>query len=149
MAQRLARNEPLQHLDLTSTSISDDGAEAIFEALRTNTTLTELVLAENTLTSKSLRAAAQVLTLHNSTLRHLDLTCTEVGNDGARVLAGILMLNTSLRTLTLRDAQIGDEGATALSKALRHNTTLEMLDLEQNSFTAFQLSEIERGAEPN
>ena len=85
--------------------------------------------------------------MHNSTLRNLDLTCTEIGNDGARVLAGILMLNTTLRTLTLRDAQIGDEGATALSKALRYNTTLEMLDLASNKFEAFQLSELDRGTE--
>ena len=145
----MANNEPLQALDLTSASIGDEGAEAIFEALKLNTTLTELVLAENSITSKALKAAVPVLTLQNTTLQHLDLTCTEIGNEGARLLAGILMINTTLRTVILQDAQIGDEGATELSKALRLNKTLELLDLASNQFETFQLADLDRGAEPN
>jgi len=143
IAAKLRENESVEHLDLTSAGISDVGAEALFGALESSH-LKELVLAENELTGKAIRALAPALTSRCCTLQHLDLSCNNIGNEGARLLAGMLMLNTSLRSVRLQDTQIGDDGATALARALRVNKSLEMLDLASNTFDRFSLSEMDQ-----
>merc|ERR1711957_727890 len=91
-------------LDLNSTSIGNDGAKALAQALRVNTNLAVLNLDGN-----------------------------DIGDDGAKALAQALRVNTNLTTLNLNWNSIRDDGAKALAQALRINTNLTTLNLDGNN----------------
>ena len=65
-------------------------------------------------------------------LNKLDLYTNQIGEFGARVLAGVLEKNLNLQQLNLDSNQIGDEGVQALAKALEKNQNLQQLDLSTN-----------------
>ncbi|KAG9067205.1 hypothetical protein KI688_011987 [Linnemannia hyalina] len=88
----------LTTLDLEDNSIGDNGAQALSEALKANSTLTTLDLSRNPIES-----------------------------DGAQALSEALMVNSTLTTLSLGGTSIGDNGAQALSEALRTNSTVTII----------------------
>ena len=75
---------------------------ALAEALKTNTTLTDIILDNN-----------------------------KIGDEGAKAIAEALKTNTTLINLKLSTNIIGDEGANALAEALKTNTTTK-LNLDNN-----------------
>ena len=98
-----ARSCSLVTLDLTGSTIDNEGATALADMLHTNTTLKTLKLSIN-----------------------------NIGNEGATALVGMLHTNTTLETLNLGGNTIGPEGATALAGMLHTNTTLITLNLDSN-----------------
>jgi Ran GTPase-activating protein (RanGAP) involved in mRNA processing and transport len=100
-----ARGGPgLATLNLSHNAIGAAGASALAEALRENTTITELGL----------------------------VNC-DVGDEGAAALAEALEVNTSLSGLDLPRNSIGTAGASALAEGLRGNSVLHRLTLYSNS----------------
>ena len=91
-------------LDLSSCRILADGAKALAEILKTNTTLREINLWGN-----------------------------NIGNEGVIKLAGALRENKTLTKLNLGWNNIDDAGAKALAEALRENNTLQKLNLSGNN----------------
>ncbi len=85
---------------LSSNDIGDNGAARLAGALRVNTTLTKLDLAEN-----------------------------GIGNLGTARLADALKSNTILKELNLSTNDIDKDGFPSLVDALGHNATLEELYL--------------------
>eukprot|EP01094_Clydonella_sp_ATCC50884_P021598 TRINITY_DN478_c0_g1_i2.p1 TRINITY_DN478_c0_g1~~TRINITY_DN478_c0_g1_i2.p1 ORF type:complete len:141 (-),score=25.94 TRINITY_DN478_c0_g1_i2:187-609(-) len=90
-------------IDLRRCNIDDEGVARLAEALKTNTTVTELDLSENRITAAS----------------------------GAR-LAEVLKTNTTLTRLVLFINSLLDEGVEHLEEALRTNTTLTYIDVGAN-----------------
>ena len=66
-------------------SIGDEGATALAEALKVNTTINDMYLGKNS-----------------------------IGDEGATALAEALKVNTTITTLDLRNNSIGDEGKVAV-----------------------------------
>lgn len=62
----------------------------------------------------------------------LCLQGTDIGPEGASILASSLSQNRSLRTLILRANNIGDSGVNELVESLIHNSTIAELSLERN-----------------
>ena len=87
-------NSALKSANLGMNGIGDEGVIAISEALKTNSTLTELGLQSK-----------------------WDST-NKIGPAGAQALADMLKVNSPLKVLNLYDNQIGDEGAKALAAVL-------------------------------
>ncbi|KAG0196550.1 hypothetical protein BGX28_009996, partial [Mortierella sp. GBA30] len=69
----------------------------------------------------------------NSTVTTLNLSYNSIGDNGAVALSEALKTNSTLTTLDLRNNSIGSYGAVALSEALKTNSTLTVLDLRNNS----------------
>ncbi|MDR0774459.1 MAG: hypothetical protein LBE72_04040 [Rickettsia sp.] len=65
-------------------------------------------------------------------ISELDLSGNNLGNNGAKVVAGIIQNSTNLKILKLSNNQIGSEGMGALSSAFDHNKTVTDLDLSNN-----------------
>ena len=111
-------NGVLKTLDLSSNQIHDEGATAIGESLKTNSTLEELVLVR-----------------------------CGIGPAGGRAIGvGLQAGITALKKMVLSHNQIKDEGAIAIGECLKTNTTLEELELQPDGkspgracFAAFQL----------
>ena len=136
LADALRKNTKLKKLNLHTNQAGDSNARdalaSLTSALKINTTLTHLIIANNRLTDESARAFASLLK-ENDTLIELDLNYNRIADEGAGELASALKENNTLKNLNLWDNDIGDEGARALSHAVRdHNKTLTSLNLNKN-----------------
>jgi hypothetical protein len=58
-----------------------------------------------------------------------------IGDVGAIVLAALLKHNTTIKQLELQCSDLSDVGAIALAEAIKHNTTLELVVLEETVFS--------------
>ncbi|KAF9088923.1 hypothetical protein BGX27_002596, partial [Mortierella sp. AM989] len=119
-------------LDLRDNSIRFTGAQALSEALKSNSTLTTLNLQQNSIGDNGAQALSEALK-SNSTITTLDLQQNFIGDNGAQTLSETLKTNSTITTLDLQQNSIGDNGAQALSEALKTNSTITTLDLQQNS----------------
>ena len=95
------RDGSLTKIDLSSNNIDDEGAKAIGEALKVNTSLTSIILDNN-----------------------------EIGDEGAKAIGEALKVNTSLTKMDLYCNNIGDEGGKAIEEALKVNTSCEVYLVE-------------------
>ena len=87
-------NSALKSANLSMNDIGDGGVIAISEALKTNSTLTELGLesgyrSTNKIGPAGAQALADMLKV-NSALVSLDLECNDIGGEGAAALAAVL-----------------------------------------------------------
>ncbi|CAO3564071.1 unnamed protein product [Mortierella alpina] len=122
-------------LDLSRNSIGDKEAQALSEALKTNSTLTSLSFCSNSIGDKGAQALSEALKT-NSTLTSLSFYSNSIGDKGAQALSEALKTNSTLTTLLLGDNSIGANGVQALSEALKTNSTLTYLGLGENSIGA-------------
>jgi hypothetical protein len=140
----LQRNSHLKKLSILKvisfgiegTTAGDEGAAALGQALKFNTTLAELEFWSTEITNTGAAALANGLQHnHYTALTSLILYDNFIRDQGANVLALALQHNTTLTLLNLGANNIGDVGASALGMALQHNTTLTDLLLESNNIT--------------
>ncbi|CAF1063913.1 unnamed protein product, partial [Didymodactylos carnosus] len=138
LAEALKVNSTLTQLDLGSNQISDRG-EALAEVLKVNSTLTKLNLYSNQITDRGGKALAEALKV-NSTLTQLYLGFNQISDRGGEALAEALKVNNTLTQLDLERNQISDRGSEVLATALKLNNTLAQLNLSWNQIS-------ERGGE--
>ncbi|KAL0240076.1 hypothetical protein GEMRC1_010183 [Eukaryota sp. GEM-RC1] len=93
----MVRNE-VSTINLDSNSIGNEGAIAIAEALKVNSSLSTINLYSNS-----------------------------IGNEGAIAIAEALKVNSSLSTINLNNNSIGNEGAIAIAEALKVNSSLSTI----------------------
>ncbi|CAO3568635.1 unnamed protein product [Mortierella alpina] len=128
LAEALKANSTLTTLDLQSNSIRDDGAKALAEALKTNKTLTTLDLQSNSIGDNGAQALAEALKT-NKTLTTLDLQKNQIMYNGMLALEIV----HKVISLNLSDNSISEKGFQALSEALKTISTVATLDLQSNS----------------
>jgi Ran GTPase-activating protein (RanGAP) involved in mRNA processing and transport len=97
----------LQLLDLSDNSFSDDGAEAIGNALCGNSRLQLLYLFGNQIQSKGAQAIAKPLIEKNALLQQLFLNDNNIGDEGAWSLGLAMKANPKLQRIDLRKNDIG------------------------------------------
>ena len=132
LAEAVKVNTTLTQLDLRDNNIGDAGATSLAEAMKVNTTLTQLVLRQNNIGDAGAASLAEAMKV-NTTLTQLDLLGNNIGDAGATSLAEAMKVNTTLTQLVLWQNSIGDAGATSLGKAMKVNTALTQLVLWQNN----------------
>jgi len=117
-----------------SGMISWQGAKALAEVLKINTTLETLNLYESRMYEHNTRYLAEALVENKKTsLNHLKLTNNVVGLIGAQALALALKSeNTKLKILELDNADIRNKATELLADALKSNKILEKLVLSYN-----------------
>jgi len=136
LAEALKSNTTLTTLVLTYNQIGSDGAQLLAEALKSNTTLTTVDIAGNKIGSDGVQLLVESLK-SNTTLDTVDIAGNQIGPVGAQSLAEALKSNTTLTTLDLACNEIGSFVAQLLAEALKSNTTLTTLDLACNKIGSF------------
>lgn len=121
----------LERVIVDENRIGTEGAAAIANALRSNTSLESLSLRNNEIGSQGAAALSDALQ-HNSTLRRLDLSCNLIRNTGVIKIAKALSKNSTLKSLDVHDNEIDDGGGRALAEMLSVNNNLEYLALGDN-----------------
>lgn len=120
----------LRSINLRDCDISSQGCKLLIQTLQDHFTTTNFTPGTPEPGDESARP---IMTL----LERLNLTGNRIGNTGALAIADLLQSNptSSLKHLALARTDIGDEGCLALAAALRVNTSLLSLSLAYNSMT--------------
>jgi hypothetical protein len=107
----LSSNRPhVLRVNLQRCEIGDEGACAIGEALRTNSTITSLNLQRNVIADKGASAIARALRHDNRSLRVLDLRENLIANSGMQNLEKTVGINRGIRQLLIENNHYaGDE----------------------------------------
>ena len=105
-------------IKLPIKGLTDHDAAAVAEILKSNTSVTKVILYLN----------------------------EEIGDEGAKALAEALKVNATVKELILYKCGIGDDGAAALAEALRSNTSLTQLNLNLNDGIGEQGKQLLRDA---
>ena len=125
----------LRILDVDNTGLLDEGAIAVFEALKENQSVRHLYISANGLGPEAARSAADYLQHVRAKyprvkgLRSLFMSVNRFGDEGAILLAGALSHQPHLKRLVLASNRIESAGVVALASALEHNDVLQVLDL--------------------
>jgi hypothetical protein len=119
------------YLDFSSYIVDYEGAVAISEALKTNSTLQVIDLEENEIGDKGATAFAKALKT-NTSLQEINLNDNRIGDEGAIAISEALKTNSTLRKINLGHNEIGVESAIAIAEALKTNSTLREIDLAGN-----------------
>jgi Ran GTPase-activating protein (RanGAP) involved in mRNA processing and transport len=132
IANGLGSNSTLLKIDLSHCSLGDANVSSLAQSLGSqNTTLQELTLANNSITSTGVSVLLESME-QSSHITDLDLHRNPIGSEGASLLARPLG-NNALPNLThLCLSLCGDDGLIALVSALEQNTSLLQLDLRYN-----------------
>ena len=117
-----------------------DGGVELMAALRLNSTVTSLSIAEKGLAPEVVQALAEVLTLPNkSSLTQLNLHNSAIRDESVALLGGVLSSGTcGLVSLDLSGNAAGRLGSEALASGLQSNTTLTSLNLKVLAHAAFR-----------
>ena len=130
-------NSTIQHLDLASNAIEDQGATAIARALATNTTLVKLELQRNGISSVGVRYMAEALK-HNTTLESLGFAFNGCGDlvSGIRIanLAAVFWACDPAVNVHSRDPAVNVSVPRARRRVtdVKVKPSLEVLTLEMN-----------------
>jgi Ran GTPase-activating protein (RanGAP) involved in mRNA processing and transport len=84
LSQTMESLHEMQSVDLQYSSIDDDGAIAVADALKMNTSVTKINLSWNKFSDEGATALAGALRV-NTTVTKIDLTHNEIGVEGVVV----------------------------------------------------------------
>jgi hypothetical protein len=130
IASIIAKLDSVSTIQASSRFIADDGAMQIAAALKKNTGLTTLVLADNPIGQKGCAAIFDAIRKNRKTaLLRLDLSGCPVGIKAAKSLAGLLKKNTSLVEVAI-GAVPDVEGLKQIHDGLLKNTRVIKLSIE-------------------
>lgn len=132
---RLRVNDPsLVELDLANRFLGVQGAEVGSSALISNTHLRVLNLSYNKLEGALVGKLTKCLEV-NASVNELSLSGNPLGEEGAKVVADLLVQNQTIRVLKLFNCGLNDFAALHLANALQANRALEELCLDMNDLT--------------
>ena len=139
LAEALKQNTSLTQLNMSDHVISDQGAADLAEALKQNTSITRFNLSYNVISDQGAAALAEALK-QNTGLTQLNLSGNVISAQGAAGLAEALKQNTSLTQLDLSYNDISDQDG----EALEQNTSLTQLNLSRSYISEGVISELYR-----
>ncbi len=135
----------LAKLAVAFNDIRFKGLDALGTGLATGccTNLAHLVLSGNNLGDQSMEALREALAKGKTVtpaLRRIDLESNEVGDDGAKALAHLVLADDGpcLETLKLGSNKVGDAGAQALAMAGASRATIKTIVLRGNRVSPVQ-----------
>jgi len=126
----LKSNTTLTALDFYCNKLGPEGAEAVALGMKTNHTLTILNIRDNDLDDVGVKLLAENLK-GNTTLTQMDFSRDCLRKNGS-VFISALAECTNLTALVLHNDFIDDEGGKALGEVLKHLPKLKELDLGYN-----------------
>ena len=132
LCELLELSTSLQQLLIDQNSLSSKSVARIITGLSRNSSLTHLKISNSHFSFPNVASLAAILGNQSKcTLAHLEIRDCQITELGANKLASALHKNKTLKHLNLNRNQIGVEG---VSDMLKHNTSLEVLHLRDDSF---------------
>ena len=134
LGRALSLNSSLEQLNISRTSIGDEGVAHIANALQKNTTIKLLdVTGCIGMSCKGAQSLGRALSV-NSSLEKLHISsCTSIGDEGVADIAYALQTNTTMKVVDVSNCGMSCKGAKSLARALDANSSLEELKLSDTS----------------
>uniref|UniRef100_A0A7S1V8F8 Protein kinase domain-containing protein n=1 Tax=Sexangularia sp. CB-2014 TaxID=1486929 RepID=A0A7S1V8F8_9EUKA len=133
IADLLQVNHTLRELALSGVRVGERSMGRLAAALAANATVTQLDLGWNHLSTRSITSLSSLLSNTTCAITTLDLVGNALHGESARVLATALETSTSLRSLNLTCTELTEADVYPLATALAVNTTLQTLNLMGNN----------------
>ncbi|KAL0237827.1 hypothetical protein GEMRC1_012301 [Eukaryota sp. GEM-RC1] len=143
LADALKVNSTVTQIKLQRNSIGTEGAIALADALKVNSTVVRICLKRNSICIEGAIALADALKV-NSTVTWIHLQHNAIGIEVAIALAEALKVNSTVTDINLANNAIGTEGAIALTEALKVNSTVIRINLGVNSIDSKTVQLIKR-----
>lgn len=131
LAEALKANTTVTELAMSSHAFGDVCATCLAGTLCVNKTLTEVDMSNNIITARGAKHLVNALVV-NTTLLGLNVSFNFLHDDGARIFAEFLEGSKGLRALQLSTNGIGNPGVISIAESLQMNTTLKFIDLSGN-----------------
>ena len=114
---RSINDSALKTLSLGFTGITDKSVQSLSEMLKTNRTLTHLLLSNNEIGNRGVRILAHVLIHHNTSLERLDIDLNTAVNDlSVDYLVAVLKYNRVLEGLNVSNCSLSESSKRKLRK---------------------------------
>ena len=132
LAEALKVNKTVAFINLDSVRMGPDGAKSVAASLQGNKVIQKTILSYNPMTDEGTEALAEALKVIESATS-IDLSGTSFGCPPAiRALAAALQTTRCVADIKLIGARITDDGAKALAEALRINKSVVRMDMTSN-----------------
>ena len=129
MESKSASGLRLRQLDIGDCQMTNKGAAQIARLISANTPISNLSLTGNKdITEEGWEAIADALKF-NRHIVTLSLDYNRLSDTGAALIAGALKVNKTLKSLDLEGNKIGDLGAEKILAAMSDNTTIQDVTL--------------------
>jgi len=148
----LENNPTVQHLDISTCTITDQDITILGNALMRNSTLQTLDIAwsSSSITSEGWRAFSVYLQNHNSTLKKLRVSGTNMNDEGLMVLLNALANDTTLRAFIAHpNDSISDDGWQTLADILCDKTSLSSIYTSNHTLQQFYAGMFSENERPN
>ena len=143
LMQALKTNEYMTHLNLENNqNIGSGDLSEIVMFFRNNEWLENINLSNCGLHENNVKDMVEGLHVKdnnnfkvgNNTLNVLNISNNSIRDEGAKLLASLMMNNSNvgLKTIDISSNIIGDEGGVAIAKALATNSTITRISLKTN-----------------
>ena len=129
--QSLSKITTLTHLNLSGNDMSEDVAYFLASAIASNSSLEDLILTDNRLTTSGIVTIAKSLS-NISTLKYLIVHSNLISEEAADSIASVIKINTGIEELYLGNNKLG-AGALKIIRALKEVSSLKVLDLGNNN----------------
>ena len=126
-------NDSLQSLDISYNKITDNGLMRISDNLPDK--LVRLIVKKCWVTYNGAVNIAKLLVI-NKTLKYLDISENNIGDDGISAISDSLHVNTTLIQLVAHSCRFKSKGAESVAKMLQANKILKYLDISYNNIGA-------------
>ena len=126
LTMALSLYKTLKYLDISENHIEDHGMRFLSLSLKTNETLIQLSAHSCGFHGFGSECVADML-LENKTLKYLNISNNDIGDDGITTITCSIEVNTTLIQLKIYDGGYGCKGLEAVNKMLMVNKTLKEL----------------------
>lgn len=148
VSEGLIDNRSLTVIDLSYNQMSDEGVEYLVQCLKLNQTLSRLSIADIGMGPIGAVLFFKVLESANCRIAHLNMAFNNIGNEGVRGLAQMLMKNTTLKVIFF-DLDNATEGMPYIASALKQNTVVRNFVMAINKMTPADVLLMEEALEHN
>ena len=132
--ERLQMNTKL--LSLTLCNIGNNGAITLAEAIQVNTTLQKINISDNSISDDGATAIINSIKFNTSnSLQELNISQNNITNDGIKVLAEVIEINSTLQNINISKNHIAIEGLMCFMKAVKNNCSLQVVNITHNNVT--------------
>ena len=133
----------LQVLNISRNKITSEGATCIAEAIQVNTALKKLNFSYNMLCDDGAAAISDGLK-ENTTLQELNIAYNNITNRGIKNITEAVKVNSTLQNIDLSKNHISIEGLLYFMEALKNNCTLQIVNITHNNVTRSGFTSIKR-----
>uniref|UniRef100_A0A7S3PEE6 Roc domain-containing protein n=1 Tax=Aplanochytrium stocchinoi TaxID=215587 RepID=A0A7S3PEE6_9STRA len=141
LAERLKKTKTLEALSLNGNNLGEH-VLTLAKALEKNTSLRFLEVRNNKISDNGAKAIANSLKTCNN-LIFLNLSGNEISNDGVFEIGQSLEYNSTLTKLSLHHNRIEKEGALSLMRCIEKNKMVTALDISDNRIEGSNFAEIQ------